>query len=124
MAWRKKSEGLDLNCTAKGSHVGSGGRVAHFFVAIAYNKGTILCEQYFGNINGDMFAQFVKDHFNETFKKSDNGEGKLFLQDGDPSQNSKKAKYALLFHITKQKLHADALSRNIVLKISMSIQSV
>ena len=83
-----------------------------------------------------MFAQFVKDHFNETFKKSDNAEGKLFLQDGDPSQNSKKAKDALnsidskifpipprspdinpienIFHITKQKLHADALNRNIV----------
>ena len=43
MAWMKKSEGLDLNLTAKGRHVGSGWRVANFFVAIAYNQGIILC---------------------------------------------------------------------------------
>ena len=36
-----------------------------------------------------MFAQFVKDNLNETFKKSANAVGKLFLEDGDPSQNSK-----------------------------------
>ena len=136
MAWRKKSEGLDLHCTAKGSHVGSGGRVAHFLVAIAHNRGVILCEQYYGNINGEMFAQFISDHFNEAFEKSANPRGKLFLQDGDPSQNSKKAKVALdavgarlfsipprspdmnpienIFNIAKQNLRADALSKNIV----------
>ena len=135
MAWRKKNEGLDINCTAKGSHVGSGGRVAHFLVAIAYNHGVILCEQYYGNINGEMFAQFILDHFQEAFAKSANPKEKLFLQDGDPSQNSKKAKVALntigarlfsipprspdmnpienIFNITKQNLHADALSKNI-----------
>ena len=57
---RKKSAGLDLNCTAKGSHVGSGGRVAHFLVAIAFNRGIILFEQYHGSINGEMFAQFIQ----------------------------------------------------------------
>lgn len=136
MAWRKKSEGLDLNCTAKGSHVGSGGRVAHFLVAISYNRGVILCEQYYGNINGEMFGQFILDHFKEVFAKSANPKGKLFLQDGDPSQNSKKAKVALdmigarlfpipprspdmnpienIFNITKQNLRDDALSKNIV----------
>ena len=36
MAWRKRDEGLKPNCTTKGSHVGSGGKVVHFMVAIAY----------------------------------------------------------------------------------------
>ena len=79
---------------------------------------------------------FISDHFNEAFEKSDNPRGKLFLQDGDPSQNSKKAKVALdavgarlfsipprspdmnpienIFNIAKQNLRADALSKNIV----------
>ena len=90
MAWHRRNEGLDPFCTAKGSHVGSGGTVAHFIVAIAYNKGVILCEQYHGRINGEMFADFILKHFNETFEKSANPRGKFFLQDGDPSQNSKK----------------------------------
>ena len=46
MTWRQRSEGLDPLCTGKGSHTGSGGRIAHFIVAISFNKGVILCEQY------------------------------------------------------------------------------
>ena len=129
-------EGLDLICTANQGHVGSGSRVAHFLVAFAYNEGVIICKHYFGNINGDMFAQFVKDHFNENFRKSANAKGRFFLQDGDPSQNSKKVKVAFsstdtnifpvllkkpdmnsienILNIVKQKVHADALSKNIV----------
>ena len=91
MAWRRRDEGLEPNYTAKGSHVGSGGNVAHFLVAIAYDKGVILSEQYKGKINGEMFKNFVEKHFADTFAKSANQRGKLFLQDGDPSQNSKKA---------------------------------
>ena len=94
MAWRKRDEGLERNCTAKGSHVGSGGKVAHFMVAIAYTKGVIFCEQYTGRINGEMSSDFVKQHFVRTFESSANPSGKLFLQDGDPSQNSKKAELA------------------------------
>ena len=41
MTWRQRSEGLDPLCTAKGSHTGSGGRIAHFIVAISFNKGVI-----------------------------------------------------------------------------------
>ena len=46
MVWRLKNEGLHPHCTAKGSNVGSGGRVARFIVAITHQKGVILCEQY------------------------------------------------------------------------------
>ena len=82
-----------------------------------------------------MFAQFILEHFNDTFEKSGKPKQKLFLQDGNPSQNSKKAKVALdsigaeifsiptsspdmnpienIFKITKEMLHADAFSKNI-----------
>ena len=43
--WWQQSVGLDSLCTAKGSHIGSGGRIAHFIVAISFDKGVILCEQ-------------------------------------------------------------------------------
>lgn len=135
MAWRKRSEGLHPTCTAKGSHVGAGGRVAHFMVAICFDKGVILCQQYDGRINGEMFAEFISEHFNETFEKSVNPRGRLFLQDGDPSQNSKKAMEALrkvrarkfsipprspdlnpienVFNYVKSELRLQALNRNI-----------
>jgi transposase len=44
-------------------------------------------------LNGQSFADFIRKHFEELFRKS----GKLsnlWLQDGDPSQNSKKSKQA------------------------------
>ena len=62
MAWRLKNEGLHPHCTAIGSYVGPGGRVAHLIVGIANKKCIVLCEQYEGKINGDMFLDF-------TFKK-------------------------------------------------------
>ena len=43
MVWRLKNEGLHPHCFVKGSHVGSGGRVAHFIVAKAHQKGVVLC---------------------------------------------------------------------------------
>ena len=107
-------------------------------MAIAFNRRVILCEQYYGNINGEMFAQFILEHFNDAFEKSANPKQKLFLQDGDPSQNSKKTKVALdsigaeifsipprspdmnptrnVFNITKETLHAYALSKSITKK--------
>ena len=42
---RKDDEGLAFGCSAKGSHCGTGGRVAKFMVAITYREGVILCEQ-------------------------------------------------------------------------------
>lgn len=49
--WRKLCEGLVRGCTAKGSHRGSGGRVAKFMVVISYKEGVILCEEY-ESLNG------------------------------------------------------------------------
>ena len=95
MAWWLKNEGLHSHCTAKGSHVGSGGRVGHFIVAISHQKGDVLCEQCEGKINGDMFSDFIKTHFQETSTRCRVLKGKRFLQDGCPIQNRKKARQAL-----------------------------
>ena len=69
MAWRKPGQGLDLGFTAKGSHEGTGGSVAHFIVAIAYGKGVIAAEQYHGRINAEKFSSFINEHFASSIKK-------------------------------------------------------
>ncbi len=85
--WRKKSEGLLQGCTSKGSKVGHGGMVAHYLVAISYGQGVLVCQQY-EKMNGKYFSSFVDEHFPILFAKSGK-ETHLFIQDGDPSQNSK-----------------------------------
>lgn len=132
--WRKKGEGLTPQCAAKGNKVGSGGRVAHFMVAISYNKGVIMCEQY-DKMNGPYFADFVKRNFRQMFNDSINPNSRLFVQDGDPSQNSKAATKEIekiggqqisipprcpdlnpienFFHLIDMKLRQDAIDRNI-----------
>ena len=135
MVWRKPGQGLDFGFTAKGSHEGTGGNVAHFIAAIVYGKGVVAARRYFGRINADTFSSFVREHFASMFKKCPNPKGKLFLQDGDQSQNSCKARSAWdkirarkfsiparsphlkpienIFHIVKKKLHQDALEMKI-----------
>ena len=103
--------------------------------AITYGKGVIAAEQYFGRINADIFSSFVTEHFTSMFKRCPNPKGKLVLQDGDPSQNSCKARSAWdkigarkfsiparspdlnpirnIFHIVKKRLHQDALKMTI-----------
>ena len=105
------------------------------FVAIAYRKGVMLCEQYEERFTGEYYAEFVRKHFPRAFASSANPRGKLFLQDGDPRQNSVAARRALdavnaklfsipprspdinpienLFHLIQAKLDKDALDRNI-----------
>ena len=95
----------------------------------------VLCEQYHGKLNGQSFANFVRELFPGLFHNSSNPKGKLFLQDGDPSQNSKKAKEAIhgmgahkfsipprspdmnpienIFHLVKRRLNSDAIENNI-----------
>jgi hypothetical protein len=90
--WKKSGEALNRNNTAKGKKEGVGGKMAKFMVAIAYNKGVIGCHQYSGHIDGEKFSQMVKDYFPDLFSKSANPTRMLFLQDGDPSQNSKVAR--------------------------------
>lgn len=85
--WRKPREGLSYGCTAKGAHSGSGGRVAKFMVAVSYGNGVILCEQY-EKLNGRYFKSLVEREFPRMFNIAAKRGPKLFIQDGDPSQNS------------------------------------
>ena len=80
MTWRQRSEGLDPLCIVKGSHTGSGGRMAHFIVAISFNKRAILCKQYFEKVSGKMFADFIHKHFKEAFGKSKNHRTNSFFR--------------------------------------------
>ena len=131
--WRKPHEGLARGCTAKGAHCGSGGRVAKFFVAISYGKGVILCEQY-NSFNGRYFKTLIERKFQRMFRESQKA-SRLFIQDGDPSQNCALARAALkrvgakllaipprspdlnpienIFNIVKRILEADAIKKNI-----------
>ena len=53
--WRKKGEGL--NITAKGRKELAGGRRFHIIVAVAYEKGVVLCEPY-EQMNAQFFFNF------------------------------------------------------------------
>lgn len=132
--WRKKGEGLII--TAKGSKDLAGGKRLHVMVAIAYNKGVILCEPY-DKMNGKFFASFIRQHFNLCFGKAGpKRDGKrLFVMDNDPSQISKMAENALtdiecellripprspdinpienVFHLVKNLLESEAIQENI-----------
>ena len=121
--------------TAKGKKEGTGGRVARFMVTVVHGKGVIKCHHYNGNINAETFADFVKEHFPEMFKSGNNTKGRLFLQDGDPSQNSRMAQDAMdaipcrllkipdrspdlnpienAFHLVGKQLRKDAIEKNI-----------
>ena len=50
--------------------------------------------QYLGKLNGETFAEIVKKDFPKAFRDSINLKNKLFLLDGNPTQNSQKAKTA------------------------------
>ena len=101
-------------------------------VAIAYNKSVVMCEQYEESISD---SKFVK-HFPEAFSLIANPHNKLFLQDGDPSQNSAKAILVIqnmvvevssilpwspnlnpiktVFHSIPVKINEDSLNNNIM----------
>ena len=104
-------------------------------VAIAYNKGIVMCEQYEGNISGSKVESLWENHFPQAFMLSANPHDKLFLEDGDPSQNSAKAMQAFenmgaeafsipprspdlnpmenFFHSISVKINEDSLNKNI-----------
>jgi hypothetical protein len=127
--YRQKGEGLAFGCTSKGKKEGTGGNYSKHIVAISYGKGIVLCEPY-EKMTGAFFAEFIHKHFQNAFTVADK-ESDLFVQDGDPCQNSaiargamKKAKAELLkiparspdinpienfFHLVSEKLRKDAI---------------
>ena len=105
--------------------------MAPFMVAISYRKGIIAAEQYLGRISADPFSSFVDEHFASMFSECSNPKGKLFLHDGDQSQNICKPRSAWdktgtrkfsiparsshlnlienIFHFVKKTFHQDAM---------------
>ena len=131
----KKNEGLAPGCTSKGKHSGTGGRTIRLFVAISYDVGVVVCHEY-KHLDGAAFKNIINNHFEDIFVKSHKRyQSKMFLQDGDPSQNSAAAKKALekikaevfsipprspdlnpvenLFHTVKRNLRLEALENKI-----------
>ena len=63
----KKSEGLNQGCLAKGSEVGTGGKVDKMMVAISHSGGVIVCERY-KKMDAKYLASFIAQHFNTMFE--------------------------------------------------------
>ena len=57
--------------TAKGSKVGSGGKVVKVVVAISYGKCAIVCHQYH-KLDSAYFAEFVQGNFENRFRSYKN----------------------------------------------------
>ena len=92
----------------------------------------VVCERY-EKMDGNYFASFIDQHFNTMFERSCKRLSRLWLQDGNPSQNSKAAREAMarchsellkipprspdlnpienIFHIVSKKLEKDALEK-------------
>ena len=92
--WRKISEGLALGCTSKGRKEGTGGKVLKLVVAISYGKGVIICEPY-EKMTAAYFSNFIDRNLNTMFQRAEKGNSRIWVQDGDPSQNSALAKSAM-----------------------------
>ena len=93
--YMKKGESLSRHCTTKGKKEGVNGRVAKFMCAISHQRGFIECYHYTDKLNGELCKDYIEERFPEMFENSPNPRGKLFLQDGDPSQNSALAREAM-----------------------------
>lgn len=132
MEWRKRNEGLSR--TTKGKKEGTGGKTVSMFVGISHGRGVILNEQVQGVTTGESFGNFVRNYFHSSFIRSMK-ESRVFLQDGDPKQNSAAARIVLtrrgyeifsiparspdlnpienMFNLVRKQLHEDAITRNI-----------
>ena len=133
--WRKKSEGLRPDCTAKGRKAGTGGKVLKLMVAISYDSGVLVAEPY-EKMTGEYFAHFIEQQFEGMFQLAN--KERIWVQDGDPCQNSKRAMVAMettgatllkipprspdlnpienFFHLVGKKLREDALARQITME--------
>ena len=91
--WRKKSEGLKLGCTGKRRKEGTGGRVLKLMVVVSYGKGAAVREPYEKMCETYFFLLYRPRNFERMFINK--GVGRIWVQDGDPSQNCTKAKEAM-----------------------------
>ena len=59
-----------------------------FFVAISLGKEICYCKHY-EKLSVKLFAEFIENNFLKIFKSSCNPTVNVFVQDGNPRQNSK-----------------------------------
>ena len=90
--WRRTSEGLARNCTAKLNKAGT--KEVKFMVAISFQRGVVLCESYTEH-TGILFSKMCDACLPQAFNLSINPHDRRYLQDGCPVQNSKVAKQIL-----------------------------
>ena len=131
--WRKPSQGLKRGCTSKGKKEGTGGKYVKLIVAISHGKGLVKCHPY-ERMSGEFFADFIRSHFDQMFEDADK-DSTTWVQDGDPSQNSRMARDAMrevksnllsiparspdinpienIFHIVNRSLQKDAIDKRI-----------
>ena len=83
--WQRANEGLSYECTAKGKKEGS--TQAKFMVAISYDQGVVMCEQY-KLISGPKSAKMMDNCLPKAFDLSIIPHDRRFVQVGDRSQNS------------------------------------
>ena len=101
-------------------------------VAVTYNEGILPCEEH-DKLNGDAFKIIMERNFEEMFQRAKKNASRLWIQDGDLSQNRAIARRSFtkmntqlisipsrspdvnpienIFHIVKKKLDDDALRR-------------
>ena len=60
--WRKKGEKLHQECSTKDKKERTVGHMAKFMIE---------CFPYDGNINGELFSQFVRDRFSHFFQEGE-----------------------------------------------------
>ena len=131
--WRRSNEGLKSGYTAKGSKCGTGGKYVRLIVAISYAKGVVACVPY-EKMDRKYFASFLRAHFEDMIFASKKN-SRIWIQDGDPCQNSAPARQAMeeldanlfpipprspdinpienIFHMVRKTLTQDAMKQNI-----------
>ena len=131
--WRLPSEGLEVGCTTKGQKEGAVN--CNFMVGISYNRGVVLCEEYFGPLTGEKMANIVEEHFPNAFANSIDPVGKRVLMDNCPRQNCRATMRAYekvnarvftiparspdlnpienFFHLVSKQLDQEAIEKNI-----------
>ena len=60
-------------------------------VGMTYEKGVVLCVPMERRISGEYYAELIKSEFKAALNRSGKTSMRI-LQDGDPSQNCKKAR--------------------------------
>ena len=133
MGWRKVTQGLDYNHTAKGKKEGK--KNAYYYVGISYNKGVVVCKAYTGRMNAEKYERVIVPAIVKGMTNSVNPIAKRLLQDNCSIMNAQSVVEALeengiirfkipprspdincienVFHAMRKAIQKDAVRRNI-----------